>query len=128
MKQYHQNFGYDLEASLAKHPIAELQYPDTKDSLIASLKKGNVQSVAFTIDGAEKKQYVEANPHFKTINVYDGSMQRINNRHSKAEKQSEGEKSSVKQDSKKQSQSDDEEGPKVPKEIKKRRKSQSNSM
>jgi hypothetical protein len=55
-------------------------------------------------------------------------MQRIDNRHSKEEKQSEVEKASVKQDSKKQNQSADDDGPEVPKEAKKRRKSQSNSM
>jgi hypothetical protein len=128
LNHYHQNYGYDLEGSLAKHPIKELENEKYKDDLLNSLKKGNIQSVTFITGGVEKKQFVEANPHFKTINVYDGSMQRINNRHSKEEKQSEGEKTSTKQDSKKQSQSADEDGPEVPKEAKKRRKSQSNSM
>jgi len=97
INQYHQNYGYDLEASLSKHPIKELQTPEYKDDLLNSLKKGNIQSVTFVVDGAEKKHFVEANPQFKTVNVYDGSMQRLNNRETKEQKQGEGQgQSSVK--------------------------------
>ena len=91
LNHYHQNYGYDLEGSLAKHPIKELENEKYKDDLISSLKKGNIQSVTFVVEGAEKKQFVEANPHFKTINVYDINMQRINNRESRDQKQNESE-------------------------------------
>lgn len=80
LNHYHQNYGYDLEASLAKHPIKELDTLKYKDDLISSLKKGNIQSVTFVIGGEERKQFVEANPHFKTVNVYDSAMRRINDR------------------------------------------------
>jgi hypothetical protein len=91
LNHYHQNYGYNLEGSLAKHPIKELENERYKDDLLNSLKKGNIQSVTFMIDGVEKKQFVEANPHFKTINVYDENMQRVNNRESKDQKQNESE-------------------------------------
>ncbi|MNL77672.1 hypothetical protein D3C87_2039060 [compost metagenome] len=52
-------------------------------------------------------------------------MQRIDNRHSKEEKQSETQQASEKQGSKKQNQSADDDGPEVPKEAKRKRKSQS---
>jgi hypothetical protein len=125
LNQYHQNYGYDLEATLAKHPIKELENPKYKEDLINSLKKGNLQSATFLKEGNEIKQYIEASPQFKTINVYDSNMQRIDNRHSKEEKQSETQQASVKQGSKKQNQSADDDGPEVPKEAKKKRKSQS---
>lgn len=128
LNQYHQNYGYDLEATLAKHPIKELENPKYKEDLMDSMKKGNLQSATFLKEDNEVRQYIEANPQFKTINVYDSNMQRIDNRHSKEKKQSEVEKTSVKQDSKKQNQSVDDDGPEVPKEAKKKRKSQSNSM
>lgn len=108
MNHYHQNYGYDLEASLAKHPIKELENPAYKEDLINSLKKGNIQSVTFKIDGADKKQFVEANPHFKTINVYDGSMQRINNKESKDKRQGEAEGRSNSKDSNKTQENDGE--------------------
>lgn len=127
LNQYHQNYGYDLEVALAKHPIKELENPKYKEDLMDSMKKGNLQSATFLKEGNELKQYIEASPQFKTINVYDGNMQRIDNRHSKEEKQTESESKSNKKDNK-QNQSADDDAPEVPKEAKKRRKSQSNSM
>lgn len=103
LQHYHQNYGYDLEAALEKHSIKELLTPQYKEDLINSLKKGNLQSVTFVVGGEERKQFVEANPQFKTVKVYDSSMQRINDRESKTEKQSQSkEKSEV------QSNKDDE--------------------
>lgn len=126
LKHYHQNYGYDLEAVLLKHPIKELGNDDFKASLIDSLKKGNLQSVTFQTNGAEQKQYIEANPQFKTINVYDSSMQRVDNRQSKKERQSEVENQSVKQGNKKERQTPaEDDGPEMPKTSKKRKKRQS---
>lgn len=125
LNHYHQNYGYDLEATLSKHPIKELETPKYKEDLINSLKKGNLQSATFQKEGNEIKQYIEASPQFKTINVYDSNLQRIDNRKSKEEKQSETQQTAEKQGSKKQNQTADDDGPEVPKEAKKKRKSQS---
>lgn len=126
LTHYHQNYGYDLEAALSKHPIKELEIPKYKEDLMNSLKKGNLQSATFLKEGNELKQYIEASPKFKTINVYDSNLQRIDNRKAKDEKQSESQQTSVKQGSKKQNQTaDDDDGPEVPKEAKKKKKSQS---
>ncbi|WP_316633056.1 hypothetical protein [uncultured Flavobacterium sp.] len=97
LNHYHQNYGYDLEASLAKHSIKELETPKYKEDLLNSLKKGNLQSVTFVVAGVESKMYVEANPQFKTVNVYDGNKQRINHRESKQEKQSESKERNMSQ-------------------------------
>ncbi|WP_433836317.1 hypothetical protein [Flavobacterium anhuiense] len=101
LNQYHQNYGYDLEASLSKHSIKELNTPRYKDDLLNSLKKGNLQSVTFVVGSAESKMYVEANPQFKTVNVYDENLQRINHRESKEEKKAESQKETVSKDQKK---------------------------
>lgn len=90
LNHYHQNYGYDLEAALSKHSIKELETPKFKEDLLNSLKKGNLQSVTFVVNGQESKMYVEANPHFKTLKVYDANLQRINPRESKEEKQKQG--------------------------------------
>jgi hypothetical protein len=127
LNQYHQNYGYDLEATLGKLPIKELETPKYKEDLMDSLKKGNLQSATFFKDGSEVKQFVEVNPQFKTINVYDTNRKRIENRESKGEKQREGDKVSVKQGGKKRETNTDSEEPDVPK-AKKRIKKQSNSM
>lgn len=99
INHFHQNYGYDLEASLEKHSIKELQTPNYKENLMSSLKKGNLQSVTFVVNGVESKMFVEANPQFKTLNVYDGSLQRINHRESKQQKQSESKDKNVSKDS-----------------------------
>jgi hypothetical protein len=96
LKHYHQNYGYDMDAVLAKHPIKELGNDEYKNALMDSLKKGNRQSVTFIQDGGEKKHYIEANPQFKTINIYDSNMLRLGNRQSKGEKQAEGESRAAK--------------------------------
>lgn len=107
INQYHQNYGYDLEASLAKHSIKELNTPQYKEDLLNSLKKGNLQSVTFVVGGVESKMYVEANPQFKTVNVYDNNLQRINHRESKEEKKSESQRNLISNDKKHSHESDE---------------------
>lgn len=107
LEQYHQNYGYDLEGVLSKYSIKELEHADYKENLLGSLKRGNLQSVTFNIDGAEKKHFIQAEPHFKTIKIYDENMQRLNSREIKEKKQSESEGKSASKESK---QSQDTEG------------------
>jgi len=108
MKHYHQNYGYDLEKVLANHPIKELTNEQDKTRLIDSLNKGNRQSVTFVENGNEQKHFIEANPKFKSINVYDGNMQRIVNKQSKGEREHQGETNTTKQEAKRESQKQNE--------------------
>ena len=119
LNHYHQNYGYDLEASLSKHSIKELETPKFKEDLLNSLKKGNLQSVTFVVAGVESKHYVEANPQFKTLNVYNADFQRINHRESKEEKKSESEKQSVSKEQKKNIDADPDSEPENKKNNKK---------
>lgn len=77
VKQYHANYGYNLENAVGKYPLKELNNPEEKERLLKSLQKGNVQSVTFTKDGKEEKMFIEANPQYKTINVYDAHMKSV---------------------------------------------------
>ncbi|KAF2342873.1 hypothetical protein [Flavobacterium tistrianum] len=124
MNHYHHNYGYNLEAALEKHSIKELQTPESRESLLGSLKKGNIQSVTFVVNGEEKRRFVEANPQFKTIRVYDESMLRINDRQSREQKQKDS-KEDISKGEKKNAdgQGDDDLGEK--KEKKAKRRSQS---
>lgn len=99
LEQYHQNYGYDLEGVLSKYPIKELGNADHKENLLSSLKRGNLQSVTINIDGADKKYFIQAEPHFKTIKMYDENMQRVNSRETKEKKQSESEGKSTAKES-----------------------------
>lgn len=77
MSQYHENYGYDLASTVSKLPLKELGNEEQKTALIKSLEKGNVQSVTFEKAGVSEKMFIEANPQFKSINVYDGQMKRV---------------------------------------------------
>ncbi len=131
MKHFHQNYGYDLDSVLAKHPITELLNEKDKTRLVESLQKGNRQSVTIVQGNSEKKQFIEANPQFKTINFYDGNMQRISHKQVQNEKQGQGEQNSVKQNAKNENQKqggDADDGDAVPKASNKRKKKQSHSV
>ena len=78
MNQYHENYGYDLVKELEKHPIEQLTNPQYQKELLESLKKGNLQSVNLKQGDQVLKIYVEANPQYKTINLYDANIKKIN--------------------------------------------------
>jgi hypothetical protein len=77
VKQFHENYGYDLKAAVSKFAVAELADSEKEKSLIQSLQKGNIQSVSIEKDGNVSKMFIEANPQFKTVTVYDANMKRI---------------------------------------------------
>lgn len=76
MAYYHENYGYNLEFTMSKYPILEMGLEEFKDSIITSLEKGNMQMVTFAIDGKEEIRFIEANPKFKSITIYNESMQK----------------------------------------------------
>lgn len=77
--------------------------------LLESLQKGNRQSVTFMKDGNEQMAFIEANPRFKSLNVYDSNMQRV---HTQSQKERNAPEQYVKQEVKKESlkQGDDDSG------------------
>ncbi len=44
---------------------------------MTSLQKGNVQSVTIEKDGSAHKMYMEADPRFKTVKLYDAQMKLV---------------------------------------------------
>lgn len=119
MKQFHQNYGYNLEQALAKLPIKELATDTDKNALMQSLQKGNSQAVTFIHEGKEQRQFIEANPQYKNITVYDGNMQRVN---SQVQKEKESQGQSAKQETKKEVKAGDDEGEATPKNGRKSKK------
>ncbi|WP_162944912.1 hypothetical protein [Flavisolibacter nicotianae] len=77
MKQFHEAYGYDLKQALGKFPIRDMKEPDLADILLSSLQKGNLQAVAFEKDGGAIRVFVEANPQYKTINLYNSELKRV---------------------------------------------------
>jgi hypothetical protein len=78
IKQYHTNYGFNLEKTLANYPIKELTNPQYKASLMDSLHRGNLQKATFVgPDGKEEKLYISPNITFGSLNVYDQNKQRM---------------------------------------------------
>lgn len=78
VNQYHENYGYDLKSQLDKLPLNDMDGAEKQEALIHSLQKGNLQSVTLEMaDGVEKKYFLEANPQFKTLNIYNDKMTRL---------------------------------------------------
>lgn len=77
VKQFHENYGYDLKAAVEKFAVAELKEPEKEKALMASLQKGNVQSVNIEKDGESHKMFMEANPHYKNVTLYDSNMKMV---------------------------------------------------
>lgn len=77
VKQFHENYGYDLKAAVEKFAVAELKDPEKEKTLLQSLQKGNVQSVTIEKDGSGHKMFMEADPQYKKITLYDSNMKMV---------------------------------------------------
>lgn len=77
VKQFHENYGFDLREAVGKFPIAELNDTQKENQLLQSLKKGNLQSVTIENNGDSHKMFIEADPQFKKVNLYDANMKLV---------------------------------------------------
>ncbi|MEO5943387.1 MAG: hypothetical protein ABIP30_01215, partial [Ferruginibacter sp.] len=77
VKQFHEKYGFDLKAAVEKFPITDLKVPDKEKALMQSLQKGNVQSVTIEKDGNSHKMFIEADPQYKKVNLYDSNMKML---------------------------------------------------
>ena len=77
VKQFHEKYGLDLKAAVEKFSITDLKEHDKEKALMQSLQKGNVQSVTIEKDGNGHKMFIEADPQFKNVNLYDSNMKLV---------------------------------------------------
>ena len=77
VKQFHENYGFDLNAAVEKFAIMELKDPEKEKALMQSLQKGNVQSVTIEKDGNSHKMFIEADPQYKKVTLYDSNMKLV---------------------------------------------------
>jgi viroplasmin and RNaseH domain-containing protein len=62
---------------LQQLPLKELLNQSEADKLHDALKKGNRLAVSFIKNGNEQRYYIEANPQFKSVNIYDEHARKI---------------------------------------------------
>lgn len=77
IKEFHNTYGFDLEKTLRQLPLMELQEKTSADKLSEELQKGSRQAVSFIKNGKEQRYYIEANPQFKSVNIYDEHSRKI---------------------------------------------------
>ncbi|OXA65287.1 hypothetical protein B0A67_24610 [Flavobacterium aquidurense] len=77
IKEFHSGYGYDLEKAVHQLPMKELSNKTEADKLKDALKQGNRQPVTLIKNGNEHRFYIEANPQFKSVNIYDDHSRKI---------------------------------------------------
>jgi hypothetical protein len=77
VKEFHSEYGYNLEKEIQQLPLKELSNKTEADKLQDSLKQGSRQSVILIKDGNEHQFYIEANPQFKSVNIYDEHSRKV---------------------------------------------------
>ncbi|MCI9843655.1 hypothetical protein [Flavobacterium pectinovorum] len=77
IKEFHFGYGYDLEKAIQELPLKELTNKTEGDKLNYSLKQGNRLPVTLIKNGNEHRFYIEANPQFKSVNIYDEHSRKI---------------------------------------------------
>lgn len=76
-KMIHEAYGFNLQDTLKKHPIKELNDQTTSDRLTQSLQRGNLHQVTFLKGDKEEKMFIEANPQFKSLNIYNSNLKKV---------------------------------------------------
>lgn len=74
---FHQNYGVDVPQIVEKTNLI-FDKPEYKDSTINSLEKGNIVKVKFEMEDKIVEGKAVLNPQYKTLNLYDSEMNRIN--------------------------------------------------
>lgn len=74
---FSQNYGVDTKQIIEKSNLI-FDKPEFKESTIKSLEKGNVVKVKFELNDQTIDGKAVLNPQYKTLNLYDSDMNRIN--------------------------------------------------
>lgn len=77
MKEFPAAYGYDVRQAVQQLPLKELLSVSDADRLMTGLATGNREIVTLQKDGIEKKLYIEANPQFKSLNIYDDQGKKV---------------------------------------------------
>jgi hypothetical protein len=77
LNRYHENYGYNLEKALGQYPIKELGDPKLKEDLMKSMEKGNLQAVKMEVKGKEETYFIQADPQYKDIQVFNKNQVKL---------------------------------------------------
>ncbi|MBX2942733.1 MAG: hypothetical protein KF860_10330 [Cyclobacteriaceae bacterium] len=74
--KFHDNYGFDLEAKLTERGYTQMNVTGDENYFVNAIKKGDIVLATRQENGQEIKEYVEANPRFKDLKVYDLNFKR----------------------------------------------------
>src|SRR5699024_7191360 len=76
---YSKGYGFKINDAIQKFNIQEGSDQAAKERLVKSLEKGNRQAVQldFKKNGEFERAFVEANPKYKTLNVFDKEGKKV---------------------------------------------------
>jgi len=77
VKEFQKNYGFDLQKTLASLGLKESKSAPQQQQLIEALSRGERKQVTLIREGKEVKISIEANPQYKTLNVYDENEKKI---------------------------------------------------
>lgn len=77
LKEFAQEFNYDIQKELSKLNLKETGSENGYTQLVEDLKNGSKRWITIDSGGQKTKVSIEANPQFKTLNIYDQNNQRI---------------------------------------------------
>jgi hypothetical protein len=75
---YGKNYGFDLDSTVGKFMVQDVDKPRFHEQLLKSLERGDLHEVVFFSNGKGVAGFVMANPQFKTLNFYDHSLNLVN--------------------------------------------------
>lgn len=77
LKEFRPGYGYDLEKAIKTLPFKKMPNQSEADKLKESLKQGAKVPVFLMQNGNEYRFYIEANPQFKSVNIYDQNSRKV---------------------------------------------------
>jgi len=80
VRYYHERYGFNLEEELGKYRFREWQDAAQRARLLSALRAGDRQEVTSLTGDQEETYLIEANPHFKSLKIYDQQMRRVSYR------------------------------------------------
>jgi len=77
IKEFPLGYGYDLEKIVRELPLKKNLDKREEQNWIDSLKQGSRISVIMERDGNEHRFYIEANPQYRSVNIFDERDRKI---------------------------------------------------
>lgn len=76
IKEFPESYGYNIEKALSQLPLKISDQLELA-SLITSLKDGRREEAVILKDGSEQKVFIEANPQYRSLNIYNENLKKI---------------------------------------------------